>query len=91
MAKKIILHGRVQGVCCRAYCSQYARVHHIHGTASNLSDGSVRVILDTDDGDLVRQYISDLRTNPNNFSFYGQIDSIGVSDFSGALRGDYLF
>ncbi|MBP7734713.1 MAG: acylphosphatase [Spirochaetes bacterium] len=91
MAKKIILHGRVQGVCCRAYCSQYARVHCIHGTASNLSDGSVRVLLNTDDGDLVRQYISDLTTNPKNFSFYGHIETVDVSDFSGSLRGDYQF
>jgi acylphosphatase len=91
MAKKLILHGRVQGVLCRAYCSQYARERHIRGTASNLSDGSVRVLLNTDDADLVNQYISDITTNPKDFTFYGRIVSVDVTDHSGPLTGDYQF
>ncbi len=91
MAKKIILHGRVQGVCCRAYCSQYARERRIRGTASNLSDGSVRVLLDTDDPDLVNQFISDITNNPMDFSFYGRIIAVDVFDHSGPLTGDYRF
>jgi acylphosphatase len=91
MAKKLMLRGRVQGVFCRAYCGQYARERHIHGTASNLSDGSVRVLLNTDDKDLVKQYISDITTNPKGFTFYGRIVSVDVSDYSGSLSGDYQF
>ena len=84
MAKKLILHGRVQGVCCRAYCSQYARKLGIRGTASNCPDGTVRVILNTDDSGLVNRYIDDIsRQNPDGFSFYGRIQSIDVSDFTG--------
>ena len=91
MAKKLLLHGRVQGVFCRGYCSQYARERRIHGTASNLSDGSVRVLLDTDDADLVDQFISDITTNPKGFTFYGRIVSVDVTDHSGPLTGDYQF
>lgn len=91
MAKKLILHGRVQGVCCRAYCSQYARKLRVHGAASNCSDGTVRVILNTDDSEMVNRYIDDIRMNPDGFSFYGRIQSIDVSDFTGIISGDYRF
>ncbi len=91
MPKKLILHGRVQGVFCRAYCSQYARERHIRGTASNLSDGSVRVLLNTDDMNVINQFISDITTNPKGFTFYGNIASVDVTDYSGPLGGDYQF
>jgi len=91
VAKKLILHGRVQGVFCRAYCSQYARLQRIQGTASNLSDGTVKVILNTDDMGLVNQYISNIRNNPNGFTFYGRIEKIDVFDYAGPVSGDYQF
>jgi acylphosphatase len=91
MAKKLILHGRVQGVCCRAYCSQYARKLGIPGTASNAPDGTVRVILNTDDIELVNRFIEHIRLNPDGFSFYGRIQSIDMSDFTGVISGDYRF
>lgn len=91
MAKKLILHGRVQGVCCRAYCSQYARKLGIRGAASNRADGTVRVLLDTDDSGLVNRYIDEIKLNPDGFSFYGRIQSIEVSDFTGIVSGDYRF
>ncbi len=53
MGKKLILEGKVQGVFCRAYCSQYARKHRVRGSASNERDGTVKVLLDTDDANLV--------------------------------------
>jgi len=91
MANKLILHGRVQGVCCRAYCSQYARKLGIRGAASNRADGTVRVLLDTTDSELVNRYIDEIRMNPDGFSFYGRIQSIDVSDFDGIITGDYRF
>lgn len=91
MAKKIILHGRVQGVFCRAYCSQYARQQRIRGTASNMPDGTVKVILNTDDIGLVDQFISDIRNNPNEFTFYGRIEKIDMYDYDGPISGDYQF
>jgi acylphosphatase len=91
VAKKLVLKGRVQGVFCRAFCSEYARKHRIRGTASNLSDGSVRVILNTDDMGLVNRYIADLQANPGGLTFYGRIDTVDVSDYAGPISGDYTF
>ena len=91
MAKKLILHGRVQGVFCRAYCGQYARQKRIRGTASNLPDGTVKVLLNTDDMGLVNQFISDIRNNPNGFTFYGRIEKVDVNDYAGPISGDYQF
>ena len=91
MAKKIILRGRVQGVFCRAYCSDYARSMHIHGSATNSPDGTVRLLLGTDDEDLIRRYIDALRNNPRDVSFYGRIDSVEIFDYSGPITGDYRF
>ncbi len=91
MAKKLILHGAVQGVFCRAYCSQYARKLKIRGTASNMPDGTVRVVLDTDDASLINTYISELQRNPSGFTFYGSIDSVDILDHKGPIYGDYQF
>jgi acylphosphatase len=91
MAKKLILRGIVQGVFCRAYCSQYARKLKIRGGASNLPDGTVRVILNTDDAVLINRYISELQGNPSGFTFYGSIDSVEVHDHKGPVTGDYQF
>jgi acylphosphatase len=91
MSKRIILRGRVQGVCCRQYCSQYGRHLRIRGAASNLSDGSVRVLLDTDNADAAKEYIASLINNPRGFSFYGSIDDVELHEYSGPIRGDYTF
>ncbi len=91
MAKKLIIHGRVQGVFCRAYCSKYAQKRRIRGTASNLADGTVRVLLDTDTVPLVEQFIADIKTNPDGFMFYGTIESVDVEEYAGPLTGDYHF
>ena len=91
MARELILTGHVQGVFCRNYCSQYAKMFGIKGSASNLGDGSVRVIIDTDDQSLVREYTSALIQNPSSVRFYGKISDISVRTFSGPIRGDYNF
>jgi acylphosphatase len=91
MAKQLILDGVVQGVFCRSYCKQYARMMKIKGTATNLPGGTVRVVLGTDDESLVREYVTQLRTNPRGYTFYGTISSISVSDYSGPVTGDYIF
>lgn len=91
MAIKLILHGRVQGVFCRAYCAHYARKRKVPGSVTNLPDGTVRVILDTEDDELVDRYIADLRTNPEGFGFYGRIDSVDVGGYRGAISGEYRF
>jgi acylphosphatase len=91
MPKKLILHGRVQGVCCRAYCREYARKLRIGGAASNCADGTVRVLLNTDDPELVIRFIAEIRENPDRFGFYGNIREIDVYEFNGIISGDYQF
>ena len=91
MATELILQGRVQGVFCRAYCSEYGRRLRVRGSASNLRDGSVRVLLDTDDELLVQQYVSCLRNNPQGVHFYGAIDHVKSRSYTGPIRGDYTF
>ncbi|MFH0974763.1 MAG: acylphosphatase [Spirochaetota bacterium] len=91
MAKKLILSGIVQGVFCRRYCSENAKKLGIKGSASNLSNGTVQVILDCDDEIKISKYIQSLKENPFGFSFYGRIDNVSVSDYEGSIRGDYMF
>jgi len=89
--KKLILHGLVQGVACRYYCSQYGKRLRIRGAVTNLPDGTVKVILNTSSRSDIERYMHAIRNNPLGVHFYGRIDSIDVYDYTGPLRGDYLF
>lgn len=91
MPKELILSGNVQGVFCRYYCSQNAKILGIRGSASNLRDGTVRVLLESDDEDLVQEYAKALKENPYDIRFYGKIQSITIRDFQGRITGDYQF
>ena len=92
MVKKvIILKGRVQGVGCRNYCAKYARKFAIKGSATNLSDGTVKLIVEAENELIIQKYISALITNSGGFSFYGNIRDADVSDYSGKIDGDYNF
>lgn len=91
MATELILTGNVQGVFCRDYCSQNARKLGIKGSASNLRDGSVRVLLDTENEELVEKYISWLHNNPYGFRFYGSISNISRKKSQDKAGGDYIF
>ena len=91
MAKQLILNGIVQGVFCRKYCSDYAKKLGLHGSASNLQDGTVRIILETDDEQIINKYIQALKQNPFTVRFYGRIDEVKISDYSGKQYGDYIF
>ncbi len=90
MAEKLILTGRVQRVGCRQYCTEYAGLQGIHGSATNNSDGSVTVLLDADDSQ-VSLFISMLMTNPEGFLFFGEIKGIERSPYKGPMSGDYVF
>lgn len=91
MSKRIILTGDVQGVFCRQYCSQYGRLLKIRGSATNQNDGSVRVLLDTDDADILKLYIYNVVNNPKGFRFFGKIDRVELFDYKGEIIGDYMF
>jgi acylphosphatase len=91
MAKELILSGIVQGVFCRKYCGDYAKKFGIRGSASNLSNGTVRVILDIDDEQTISRYIKSIEHNPYGFPFFGRIEEVSISNYTGSIRGDYVF
>ena len=91
MIKKVILKGRVQGVGCRGYCAKYARKYLISGSATNLSDGSVKLILNVNDEFTFKNFITSLIANSDDYGFWGSIDDVSISDYSGKTDGDYNF
>lgn len=91
MPKKLILRGRVQGVGCRQYCKSYAEDLGISGSATNKADGSVELLLNTDDEALLGNFKSALFSNPKNYLFWGRIADIKSEDYSGRFGGDYVF
>ena len=91
MAKELIISGRVQGVFCRDYCNKNAKSLGLKGVASNLKDGTVQVILDSVDEQIIQKFIKSLKDNPHNYRFYGKIDNITINDYNGFIRGDYIF
>jgi len=91
MIKKVILKGRVQGVGCRGYCARYARKYFIKGSATNISDGSVRLILEVNEESVLQRFITSLISNPDGLMFYGTIEDVLISDHSGKTDGDYNF
>jgi len=56
-----------------------------------MPDGTVRVIIDTDDEAALRRYVEDLRSNPERYRFYGRIDEVEVEKYRGSIAGDYEF
>ncbi len=91
MPRRLILSGDVQGVNCRYLCSRYAKHFGLKGSASNLRDGTVEVLLASEDDALVERYSKALRENPLDVHFYGHISGIRVHEFNGPLSGDYNF
>ncbi|HQP48716.1 MAG TPA: acylphosphatase [Spirochaetota bacterium] len=74
--KELVLRGNVQGVACRYYCVENARALGMRATATNLPDGTVRVVLDTENDVAVKKFITFLRENPCNIRFWGTITGI---------------
>ncbi len=91
MATKIILEGIVQGVGCRGYCSRYARKYNLHGSATNLGNGSVCIIINTDDEETINTYMNSLIQNPDRITFFGRITGYRLTTHNGRIEGDYNF
>jgi len=89
MAFELILSGRVQGVGCRYYCAHVGKALSIHGSATNLPEGNVRVIAETDNRQLAESFASALRDNLFSIRFAGRIISVSVSEVSSIPHGDY--
>jgi len=91
MAMELTIDGVVQGVFCRSFCAQVGRKLGIRGATSNKADGTVQVLLDTDNEQDVEKYIHTIRTNPDGFRFHGTIRRIDKNNYTGPIYGDYQF
>jgi len=91
MPTELILRGDVQGVFCREFCGRIGNKLGVRGAASNLRDGTVRVLLDSEDPALLDKFITQLKTNPYGFRFFGKISDVSISPFQGEMRGDRVF
>lgn len=91
MAYELILNGRVQGVGCRHYCSLVARSLGLRGAATNLDDGSVQVLISSNDRQKIDQLAHALQFNKAGYNFWGEIDSIAISEYLFNIDGDYCW
>jgi len=91
VAFELILSGRVQGVGCRYYCAHVGNSLNIHGSATNLPGGSVRVIAETDSKLNAEKYAAALRDNIFGIHFAGRIISVSISEISIVPSGDYVW
>lgn len=71
--RRVIISGRVQGVCFRAYTRDTARKLGVRGWVRNLSDGNVEALLEGDPHD-VEAMIQWLHQGPP----YGQVSKVTV-------------
>lgn len=75
VAKRVVVSGRVQGVFFRDSCRQEATRLGVAGLARNLSDGTVEVVAEGDEG-AVNALINWCKDGPS----YADVDSVKVSD-----------
>ena len=91
MPYEVILAGRVQGVGCRWYCSHVAQKMGLSGAATNLDDGTVQVILSTEDERAAYECMVALRDNTFNLHFYGKISGVEIRRTAQRVDGDYCW
>ena len=72
---EIIVSGRVQGVCYRAFVSQRANELNIKGYAKNLMNGNVKVIAIGEDS-VMNAFINLLKEGPS----MARVDDIKTSE-----------
>jgi len=79
MEKKIeaVITGRVQMVMYRDFSQKKARSLSITGTVQNLSDGSVRVVAQGNEGDL-EKYVDLLKKGP----IFSRVDNVTIVELS---------
>lgn len=75
---EIIISGRVQGVGYRNYAKTSADKLNINGTVRNLSNGDVKVIVQTDE-DKLNKLINILKTPQHSFM---KIDSVTTKEIN---------
>jgi acylphosphatase len=73
--RRVIVHGRVQGVWFRDSTRERARAHGVAGWVRNCADGAVEAVLEGP-GDKVEQVVRFLRTGPPR----AQVERVEVSN-----------
>jgi acylphosphatase len=73
--RRAVVRGRVQGVFFRDTCRKVAREHDVAGSAANLPDGSVEVILEGESPN-VEEVLEWCRSGPS----YADVSSVEVSE-----------
>jgi len=72
---EIIVSGRVQGVCYRAFTMDQANKFNINGYAKNLVNGDVKVIAVGED-DALNIFVNLLKKGPS----FARVEEVQVSD-----------
>lgn len=73
--RRAVVGGRVQGVFFRDTCRRVAREHGVAGSARNLPDGSVEVILEGEPA-AVEAVLEWCRSGPS----YADVESVEVTE-----------
>jgi acylphosphatase len=73
--RRAVVKGRVQGVFFRDTCRRVAREHNVAGSAANLDDGSVEVILEGEPS-AVEEVLEWCRSG----SSYADVESVEVTE-----------
>lgn len=74
---RIAVHGRVQGVCFRAYTTNIARTYGITGYVKNLYNGDVEILAQAHSAEL-EKLIAKIRIGPPA----ARVDSIETEEIS---------
>ncbi len=56
-----------------------------------MRDGSVVVLLESENPEQVKLYIDFLLANPSGYYFHGRIEKYTIEDYEGSVKGDYRF
>lgn len=75
--RRVLVSGRVQGVFFRDSCRQTAGEHGVAGSAANLPDGCVEIILEGEP-DAVDAVVEWCRSGPS----HADVDGVDVTDES---------
>jgi acylphosphatase len=75
IARRVVVHGHVQGVFFRATVARAAGRHGVAGWATNCADGSVEVFLEGEP-DAVESVIEVCRTGPRG----ADVESVDIAD-----------
>jgi len=85
MGKKIIVHGKVQGVFYRHNTQLKAKELGVNGTVENLKDGTVQIFAESD-SEILDQFIEWTKIGPSA----ADVEKIEVYDFSFETKPEYF-